>query len=52
MADACCGPSDSADLEAEADQGPVRLWQVRELRFAAEQQRPRAPGLDIIGGSI
>ena len=51
MADACCGPSDSADLEAEVDQGPVRLWQVRELRFAAAAAVFLALGW-IIGGSL
>ncbi|MCT1352481.1 MULTISPECIES: cation-translocating P-type ATPase [unclassified Gordonia (in: high G+C Gram-positive bacteria)] len=51
MADACCGPSDPADLDAEVDQGPVRLWQVRELRFAAAAAVFLALGW-IIGGSL
>ncbi|MCZ0914037.1 cation-translocating P-type ATPase [Gordonia sp. Swx-4] len=51
MADACCGPSDSADLDAEVDQGPVRLWQVRELRFAAAAAAFLALGW-IVGGSL
>ncbi|MCR8897655.1 cation-translocating P-type ATPase [Gordonia sp. GONU] len=51
MADACCGPSDPADLDAEVDQGPVRLWQVRELRFAAAAAVFLALGW-IIGDSL
>ncbi|MFE3291443.1 heavy metal translocating P-type ATPase [Rhodococcus sp. NPDC059234] len=37
MSDACCGPSPAATGAeiAEPDQGPARLWQVRELRCAA-----------------
>ena len=31
MSDACCGPQGAAEPEA----GPERLWQVRELQFAA-----------------
>ena len=33
MADACCGP-DAADV-VDHDDGPARLWQVRELQLAA-----------------
>ncbi|MCE6998523.1 cation-translocating P-type ATPase [Saccharothrix sp. S26] len=35
MSDACCGPREEQPTEVEADHGPQRLWQVRELRFAA-----------------
>ncbi|KOX15227.1 metal ABC transporter ATPase [Saccharothrix sp. NRRL B-16348] len=35
MSDACCGPQEEQPTEAEADHGPQRLWQVRELQFAA-----------------
>ncbi|AII11157.1 heavy metal translocating P-type ATPase [Rhodococcus opacus] len=38
MADACCGPApatSSPDPEATPDHGPERLWQVRELQYAA-----------------
>ncbi|MCF7552641.1 cation-translocating P-type ATPase [Pseudonocardia sp. WMMC193] len=35
MADACCGPEAPATEDHEPDHGPARLWQVRELRFAA-----------------
>ncbi len=40
MGDACCGPgptpgSANAGARVGADEGPVRIWQVRELRFAA-----------------
>ncbi len=31
MSDACCGPQGAAESEA----GPEKLWQVRELQFAA-----------------
>lgn len=31
MSDACCGPRN----DAEPDAGPEKLWQVKELQFAA-----------------
>ena len=37
MADACCGPESSpggSSEDTEPDEGPVRLWDVRELRVA------------------
>ena len=33
MSDACCGPDDGSP--AADDDGPVRLWQVRELQLSA-----------------
>ncbi|MCF7553755.1 cation-translocating P-type ATPase [Pseudonocardia sp. WMMC193] len=35
MADACCGPEAPATEDHEPDHGSTRLWQVRELQFAA-----------------
>lgn len=34
MSDVCCGP-DQAGPGAEAEEGPARIWEVRELQLAA-----------------
>ena len=39
MSDACCGPDDTraepSHAHTDTDEGPARLWQVRELQLAA-----------------
>ena len=35
MSDACCGPDEDGHDDHHDDDTPLRLWQVRELQFAA-----------------